>query len=68
MPKPRCFGFETIFYFFSGQVVKEMDKMGEDLIWDALKLTGAHRDEKMSRKQLDHLKKQLIQRIGAAYR
>jgi hypothetical protein len=45
-----------------------MEDIGDGLIWDALKLTGSHRDEKMSKSELEHLKKQLIQRIGAAYR
>jgi len=44
-----------------------MTAVGENLIWDALKLTGAHRDEKMSKEEFKQLKKDLIRRIGAAY-
>jgi len=49
-------------------VEQEFGKLGDKLISDAVKLVGKHRDEQLSQEDLQDLKEQLIQRIGAAYR
>lgn len=44
-----------------------MATVGDNLIWDALKLTGSHRGKNMSKDEFNQFKTELIRRIGAAY-
>lgn len=45
-----------------------MEEAGDQLIWDTLKYTGAHKGEELSPEELAHVKSQVIQKLSAAYR
>jgi hypothetical protein len=50
------------------QLEKKMADAGDQIIWDALKYTGAHRDETLSPEQLAQVKNNIVQKLSTAYR
>jgi hypothetical protein len=51
----------------TNELEEKMKSAGDKLIWDALKLTGSRKDEKLSKEELGALKKKLIEEISTAY-
>jgi len=53
------------------EIKKLEDKMaaaGDDIIWNTLKFTGAHKDEVLSPEQLAQVKSYIIKKLTSAYR
>jgi hypothetical protein len=47
---------------------QKMKAAGDDIIWDALKYTGAHKDENLSPSELAQVKKTIIDKLATAYK
>lgn len=50
------------------QLETQMEKVGDKIIWDALKFTGAHKDEQLSGQEMDKVRANLIKKLATAYR
>jgi len=49
------------------KIERKMEEAGDQIIWDTLKYTGAHRDAELSPEQLSQVKNEIIQKLSAAY-
>ncbi|CAL8107234.1 unnamed protein product [Orchesella dallaii] len=49
------------------KIERKMEEAGDQIIWDTLKYTGAHKDAELSPEEVSHVKNQIIQKLAAAY-
>jgi hypothetical protein len=49
------------------KIERKMEEAGDQIIWDALKYTGAHKDAQLSPDELAQVKSEIIHKLAAAY-